>query len=69
MAKTKKENAWEWGGCSDNVKYGYDFSRRFMDPPKPSDTTDRKKMLVYSLSVHNNEVGRRVSENSICSFP
>ena len=28
-----------------------------------------KKMLVYSLSVHNNEVGRRVSENSICSFP
>lgn len=61
VEKKDKENGWEWGGCSDNVKYGYDFTRRFMDPPRPRDTSDAKKMLTYSLAVHNNEVGRRVS--------
>lgn len=69
VAKSKREDGWEWGGCSDNVKYGYEFARRFMDPPKPRDTSDTKTMLAYSLNVHNNEVGRRVSRNSICSFP
>ena len=61
VEKTETENGWEWGGCSDNVKYGYDFARRFMDPPRPKDTSDTKKMLTFTLAVHNNEVGRRVS--------
>ncbi|XP_033115266.1 protein Wnt-5b-like [Anneissia japonica] len=52
---------WIWGGCGDNVEYGYQFSKNFVDirekdstPQKGSSESKRIKM-----NLHNNEAGRR----------
>ena len=46
---------WEWGGCADNVKYGYKKSREFMDA-KYRKRSDLKTQVM----LHNNEAGRLV---------
>ncbi|PNF39873.1 Protein Wnt-1 [Cryptotermes secundus] len=43
---------WEWGGCSDNIGYGFKFSREFVD------TGERGRNLREKMNVHNNEAGR-----------
>lgn len=55
---------WLWGGCGDNLNYGYRFSREFVDArereksfPKGSSESGRQQM-----NLHNNEAGRRVIE-------
>ncbi|KAF7272922.1 hypothetical protein GWI33_014328 [Rhynchophorus ferrugineus] len=42
----------EWGGCSDNIGFGFDFSREFVD------TGERGKTLREKMNLHNNEAGR-----------
>lgn len=47
---------WNWGGCSDNVQYGADFARTFVDA--------REKIVRDAralMNLHNNGAGRRVS--------
>lgn len=46
---------WEWGGCSDNLAFGYKFSREFVD------TGERGRSLREKMNLHNNEAGRAVS--------
>lgn len=46
---------WEWGGCSDNIGFGYKFSREFVD------TGERGRTLREKMNLHNNEAGRAVS--------
>lgn len=53
---------WLWGGCGDNLNYGYRFSKEFVDArereksyPKGSYESARQLM-----NLHNNEAGRRV---------
>lgn len=46
---------WEWGGCSDNVGFGFKFSREFVD------TGERGRSLREKMNLHNNEAGRWVS--------
>lgn len=53
---------WLWGGCGDNLMYGYRFSKEFVDArereksfPKGSYESSRLQM-----NIHNNEAGRRV---------
>ena len=46
---------WQWGGCSDNIQFGYRFSRRFVD------ASERGMDMRYMMNIHNNEAGRRVS--------
>lgn len=46
---------WEWGGCSDNIGYGFKFSRDFVD------TGERGRNLREKMNLHNNEAGRAVS--------
>lgn len=46
---------WEWGGCSDNIGYGFKFSREFVD------TGERGRNLREKMNLHNNEAGRAVS--------
>lgn len=53
---------WLWGGCGDNLNYGYRFSKEFVDArereksyPKGSYESARLQM-----NLHNNEAGRRV---------
>ncbi|XP_026289277.1 protein Wnt-1-like [Frankliniella occidentalis] len=43
---------WEWGGCSDNIGYGFRFSREFVD------TGERGRSLREKMNLHNNEAGR-----------
>lgn len=52
---------WGWGGCGDNIQYGYKFSKNFIDireletrEVRGSDSHGRQLM-----NIHNNEVGRR----------
>lgn len=51
---------WEWGGCGDNVHFGYRKSRDFMDA-RPSGRHGDIKTLVR---LHNNDAGRLVSYKS-----
>ncbi|CAH2066124.1 unnamed protein product, partial [Iphiclides podalirius] len=48
---------WKWGGCSDNIAFGFRFSREFVD------TGERGKTLREKMNLHNNEAGRAVSED------
>nr|AAT02182.1 secreted signalling factor wnt-A [Nematostella vectensis] len=57
--QTKDEASWEWGGCSENVGHGDDFSRKFMDPEPP------RKELEYLLVKHNNEAGRKALKDNM----
>lgn len=52
---------WEWGGCSDNIGFGFKFSRDFVD------TGERGRSLREKMNLHNNEAGRIVSRNN--AFP
>jgi len=49
------DGLWEWGGCSDDVEFGYNKSKQFTDIKK--ERYDIKALLL----VHNNEAGRLVS--------
>nr|UTS77833.1 Wnt6 [Laodelphax striatellus] len=52
------ETDWEWGGCGDNVNYGYRKSRAFLDAPY------RKRTDIKSLvKLHNNDAGRLSVKN------
>ncbi|XP_048971203.1 protein Wnt-7b isoform X7 [Canis lupus dingo] len=44
---------WKWGGCSADVRYGIDFSRRFVD------AREIKKNARRLMNLHNNEAGRK----------
>ncbi|XP_041348531.1 protein Wnt-2b-A-like [Gigantopelta aegis] len=44
----------DWGGCSDNVRYGSHFSRMFVDA-KERKVRDAKALM----NLHNNRAGRR----------
>lgn len=54
---------WLWGGCGDNVEYGYRFAKEFVD------AREREKNFVKGseeqgralMNLQNNEAGRRVS--------
>ncbi|XP_072529251.1 protein Wnt-7b isoform X1 [Salminus brasiliensis] len=50
------EEGWKWGGCSADVKYGLEFSRRFVD------AREIKKNARRLMNLHNNEAGRKVLE-------
>ncbi|KAK6619019.1 Protein Wnt-1 [Polyplax serrata] len=43
---------WEWGGCSDNIGFGFKFSRAFVD------TGEKGRNLREKMNLHNNEAGR-----------
>nr|XP_027201897.1 protein Wnt-1-like isoform X1 [Dermatophagoides pteronyssinus]XP_027201898.1 protein Wnt-1-like isoform X2 [Dermatophagoides pteronyssinus] len=43
---------WEWGGCSDNIDFGYKFARQFVD------SAERGRDLRFVMNLHNNEAGR-----------
>ncbi|ESO85170.1 hypothetical protein LOTGIDRAFT_130786, partial [Lottia gigantea] len=56
---------WIWGGCGDNIEYGYKFAKAFVDMREkeknhPRHSRDLSRML---MNVHNNEAGRRAVYN------
>lgn len=50
-----QEEGWKWGGCSADVKYGVEFSRRFVD------AREIRKNARRLMNLHNNEAGRKVT--------
>lgn len=56
---------WLWGGCGDNVEYGYRFAKEFVD------AREREKNFAKGseeqgrvlMNLQNNEAGRRVSQS------
>ncbi|XP_060774964.1 protein Wnt-6 isoform X3 [Neoarius graeffei] len=49
-----QDQHWQWGGCGDDVDYGYKISRQFMDTRKQKGKSDIKSLI----DLHNNEAGR-----------
>lgn len=47
---------WKWGGCSADVSYGLGFSKVFID------AREVKQNARTLMNLHNNEVGRKVSD-------
>ncbi|PAV60757.1 hypothetical protein WR25_25424 [Diploscapter pachys] len=51
-----------WSGCSDNVKFGNSFGRKFLDA---GEKVDENASARWLMNVHNNRVGRRVAANTM----
>ncbi|KAJ0181637.1 hypothetical protein K1T71_002359 [Dendrolimus kikuchii] len=51
---------WQWGGCSDNIRYGLKKSREFMD------SRYRKRSDIKTLiKLHNHNAGRLAIKNNM----
>ncbi|OWF55275.1 protein Wnt-6-like isoform X1 [Mizuhopecten yessoensis] len=48
------DGEWEWGGCGDNVDFGYKKSKEFMDARKKK----RRGDITTIIQLHNNDAGR-----------
>nr|XP_023021002.1 protein Wnt-11b-1-like [Leptinotarsa decemlineata] len=71
----------QWGGCGDNVKWGAQFAKRFIDNVEKYALENRKnkrsdaigsreedevlKNEVAAVNLHNNKVGRKVMADSL----
>ncbi|KAJ6219048.1 hypothetical protein RDWZM_004860 [Blomia tropicalis] len=53
------QHNWEWGGCSDDIHYGAEFTKKFIDSVEDPTTPDGL------VNLHNNEVGRRVIKSKM----
>ncbi|KAK1789120.1 hypothetical protein P4O66_015066 [Electrophorus voltai] len=50
---------WEWGGCGDDVEFGYEKSKQFMDAQRRKGRSDIRTLI----DLHNNEAGRLAVKN------
>ena len=50
------EGEWQWGGCGDNINYGFRRSKDFMDA-----RYRRKSDMKTLVKLHNYNAGRLVS--------
>lgn len=55
----RKQRKWQWGGCSEDVNYGIQFARKFID------IQENNRTDAGLMNLHNNEAGRRVGFKSI----
>jgi hypothetical protein len=54
----QSNDGFEWGGCSDDLKFGRNVSISFIDRQEPYVT---RRRIVRMVNLHNNEAGRQVS--------
>lgn len=62
-AKRPKDlkSEWIWGGCGDNIQYGYKFAQNFIDI-RERESAEEPGTLSHGrqlMNLHNNEAGRR----------
>ncbi|XP_049773438.1 protein Wnt-6-like [Schistocerca cancellata] len=57
-ATSAAEGEWQWGGCGDNVNFGYRRSKDFMDAPYR-----RRSDIKTLVKLHNNDAGRLAIKN------
>lgn len=53
------DQGWKWGGCSADISYGLGFSKVFID------AREVKQNARTLMNLHNNEVGRKVSDQKM----
>ncbi|XP_060074266.1 protein Wnt-9a-like isoform X1 [Ylistrum balloti] len=56
----QNKEAWRWGGCGDNVKYGFRFTRRFLRRARR-----RGKDHRAMINQHNSKLGIRVVRSNV----
>lgn len=57
---------WLWGGCGDNINYGYRFAREFVDA-REREKNYAKGSIEHArtlMNLQNNEAGRMVRKNT-----
>lgn len=61
------ERDWIWGGCGDNVEYGYNFAQGFIDVREREKNHPRhsRGLSRTLMNLHNNEAGRRAVYDNI----
>ena len=57
ICQLKGNSGWQWGGCSDDIKFGEKETRRFIDK------LEKGNDARTALNLHNNQVGRKVKLN------
>ncbi|CAG0880916.1 unnamed protein product [Cyprideis torosa] len=50
---------WIWGGCGDNIEYGYKFTQSFVDIREREEELKGDTKGLSMMNLHNNEAGRR----------
>lgn len=53
------DEGFKWAGCSDDIQYGIDFSKKFVDARERGRKEENPTRVL--MNVHNNGAGRRVS--------
>lgn len=51
------QHEWKWGGCSDNVKFGNKFTKKFVN------SIEKGRGFRHVVNMHNNEAGGSVNVN------
>ncbi|KFW73926.1 Protein Wnt-5b, partial [Phalacrocorax carbo] len=61
---------WLWGGCGDNVEYGYRFAKEFVDAKEREKNYVRgsEEQARMLMNLQNNEAGRRKVLLALCSI-
>lgn len=54
---TTNADGFEWGGCSDDLKFGRNVSTTFADGQEAVIT---RRRMIRMVNLHNNEAGRQV---------
>ncbi|KAL5005804.1 hypothetical protein ScPMuIL_016962 [Solemya velum] len=56
----KNREAWQWGGCGDNIRFGLKFTRKFIHRAKRSG-----KDVLAKVNQHNSRLGLKVVKGKV----